>query len=446
MSASHVDSSGPAPENFSHGNSAGPNDRAKKPSGSAFSALGKLAGPIFFPLALVARLPLGMLTIGSITFVVSTTGSYTAGGIAAALVGIGSAVGSPLSGAISDARGQRGVLLALAVLHVVSLALLLVFGFQEGAAFTASGATVATPWMTWLASLLAGASCAQVGPMSRSRWVGLTNGRVTQGRELNAALGYESTVDEITFALGPAIVGLVAALVTPWMPLVISGAITAILVPAFALHRTAHAAPRRQKGQVAAAWTTRQALGVSLATITMMGLGTIFGSTASGTLAFADHMGIPSGGGLIYAALGSISAITALSVVAWPSSFKLTSRWLVAAIVLVPATLLLQFADSVPLVLIALACIGLPIGPILVTMFAFGNTMTPHGRLGFVMGLLASGITIGTSIGNSLAGFFADTSGYEASYQIALVAAIVILAAAAAAVAISGKYRRKEHA
>lgn len=436
MSASRVDSLSPAPKNSS----------SPAPSGSAFSALGRLAGPAFFPLALIARVPLGMLTIGSITFVVSTTGSYTAGGIAAALVGVGSAVGSPLAGAISDARGQRGVLLALSLLHVISLALLLFFGFTEGAQFAQSDATTATPWMTWLSALLAGATCAQVGPMSRSRWVGLTNGRTTQGRELNAALGYESTVDEITFALGPAIVGIVAALITPWMPLVISGIITAILVPAFAMHRTALAAPRREKGQVAAKWTMRQRVGVALASITMVGLGTIFGSTASGTLAFADEHGIASGGGLIYAALGSVSALTALSVVAWPASFSFTSRWLAAAIVLVPATLFLQFADNVVLVVIALACIGLPIGPILVTMFAFGNTVTPQGRLGFVMGLLASGITIGTSIGNSLAGYFADTFGYTASYQIALVAAFVILAAAISAVLTSRHYSKAQSA
>lgn len=444
MSASRVDSHSPAPDSSSESRSSSEN--AQQSSGSAFAALGKLAGTAFFPLALVARLPLGMLTIGAITFVVSTTGSFTAGGIAAALVGIGSAIGSPLTGAISDARGQRGVLLSMAGLHVVALALLLFFGFREGAVFMASGAEFATPWLTWVAAFLAGMTCAQIGPMSRSRWIGLTNGRKTQGQELNAALGYESTVDEITFAIGPAIVGLVAALVTPWMPLVIAGVITALLVPAFALHPTAQAAPRRAKGEIAAPWTFRQGLGVALAAITMMGIGTIFGSTASGTLAFADHAGVASGGGLIYAALGTMSAMTALSVVFWPASFSVTARWMVCAIALLPATMFLQFAHTVPLVVLALACTGLPIGPLLVTMFAFGNTRTPKGRLGFVMGLLASGITVGTSIGNSLAGIFADAAGYQASYRIALVAAVVVLVAATAAVVISKKYSRKERA
>lgn len=73
---------------------------------SGYSALVPLVGAPFLPLTFLARLPLAMLTIGSMTLVTATTGSYALGGLAAAMVGLGSAVGGPSIGYLADRFGQ----------------------------------------------------------------------------------------------------------------------------------------------------------------------------------------------------------------------------------------------------------------------------------------------------------------------------------------------------
>ena len=90
-------------------------------SGGRFARLAQLAGKGFIPLGLFARLPLAMLTVGTLTLVTSVSGSYAVGGAAAGAVGIGSAVGAPVLGALADRRGQRAVLLVAAVLNALAV-------------------------------------------------------------------------------------------------------------------------------------------------------------------------------------------------------------------------------------------------------------------------------------------------------------------------------------
>ena len=99
------------------------------------------------------------------------------------------------------------------------------------------------------AAFVAGASCPQVGPLARVRWMALTSrtsgrGAAANSADLDTALSYESTADELTFVLGPALVGILASLLAPWLPLALAAALTVVLVPAFAVHPTHHAVVR----------------------------------------------------------------------------------------------------------------------------------------------------------------------------------------------------------
>lgn len=387
---------------------------------SSFRSLLDLAGPAFFPIAFFARLPLAMLTIGALTLVSSTTGSYAAGGLAAGAVGIGSAAGAPLLGYAADKFGQRPVLLPSSIAHALVVSALLV----------AATASVPTTWVVLLLSLAAGATCPQVGPMARVRWMSLTAGRPRARRELETALSYESTVDELTFVMGPAFVGLLASLVAPWLPLALAAALTVVLVPAFAIHPTGASVPRHGRpGQAPAAqWGRSRIVRVGTAVAGMVGMGTLFGATAAGTVAFAGLRGDSSAGGLLYAALGLTSAAAALSVSAWPTGWAQPARWVACAAALVPLTLLLQLPNSMWSMVVALLLVGLPVGPVMVTIFTVGGDVAPSGRLGTVMTLLASGIVVGTAIGNSLAGALADGYGHRGAFMVAAAAALVLLA------------------
>ncbi|MGJ9402528.1 MFS transporter [Arthrobacter sp. KK5.5] len=390
----------------------------KRPS--AFRALLDIAGPAFFPIAFFARLPLAMLTIGALTLVSSVSGSYASGGLAAGAVGIGSAAGAPLLGYAADRLGQRRILLPSSLAHAVVVAALVL---TVTAGNTGAG--------NLALALAAGATCPQVGSMARVRWMSLTTGRPAARRELETALSYESTVDELTFVMGPAIVGLLASLVAPWLPLALAAALTLLLVPAFAIHRTGTAVPQHGRAghESAGRWDRGRLLRVAVAVAGMVGMGTLFGSTAAGAVAFAGHQGQPSAGGLLYAALGLTSAATALSVSAWPSGWAQPARWVACSATLVPLTLLLQLPASTGAMVLVLLLVGLPVGPVMVTVFTVGGDVAPAGRLGTVMTLLASGIVVGTAIGNSLAGLLADGHGHRGAFAVAAAAAVVLLAA-----------------
>ncbi|QCP00757.1 MFS transporter [Arthrobacter sp. 24S4-2] len=421
--------------------------------GGRYSRLPLLAGKGFIPLGLFARLPLAMLTVGALTLVTSVTGSYAVGGAAAGAVGIGSALGAPVLGALADRLGQRPVLIFAATFNTVAVAALILTAY-----FVPAGQDLAAALPVLAAAFVAGASCPQVGPLARVRWMALTarGGRDSRARDLDAALSYESTADELTFVLGPALVGILASLIAPWIPLALAAALTATLVPAFAVHRTHLAVPlsvrrprtsrprssrsSRDAGTAAdPAVPGRSATGmaaVALPFLAMVCMGTFFGSTQTGLSSFSASFAAAEIAGLLYAVMGLSSAAAALSVAYWPQGFSLSARWMVSAASMAGlAVLLLLPGSTLPMVLVLLV-LGLPVGPLMVTVFAIGGVVAPAGRLGTVMTALASGIVAGTALGSSIAGQLAQHQGYTAAFMVPVCAAagLFLLGAAAAVV------------
>jgi MFS family permease len=441
--------------------------RAHSNRGGRYARLPLLAGKGFIPLGLFARLPLAMLTVGALTLVTAVTGSYAVGGAAAGAVGIGSALGAPVLGAWADRLGQRPVRLVDADENTSSLVALILAAY-----LVPSGQDLAAAVPVLVAAFVAGASCPQVGPLARVRWMALTarGSRAGNAKDLDAALSYESTADELTFVLGPALVGILASLVAPWLPLALAAALTLTLVPAFAVHRTHLAVPlsvRRRRPVAGPATAGPDAAGpttagsatagpgtagvrgngmaaVALPFLAMVCMGTFFGSTQTGLSSFSASFATAEVAGLLYAVMGLSSAAAALSVAYWPTRFTLSARWMVSAVLMAClAGLLLLPASAFSMVLVLLV-LGLPVGPLMVTVFAIGGVVAPAGRLGTVMTALASGIVAGTALGSSVAGKLAQHQGYSAAFLVPVcaAAALFLLGAAAAVVLRNGKARR----
>ena len=389
-----------------------------------------------------------MLTVGALTLVTAVTGSYAVGGAAAGAVGVGSALGAPVLGAWADRLGQRPVLLFAAIFNAAAVVALILTAY-----LVPSGRDLAEAVPVLAAAFVAGASCPQVGPLARVRWMALTarGGKAGNARDLDAALSYEGTADELTFVLGPALVGILASLIAPWLPLALAAALTITLVPAFAVHPTHRAVPlsvRRRRGAAAAAGSTATGLrgtgllAVALPVLAMVCMGTFFGSTQTGLSSFSASFATAELAGLLYAVMGLSSAAAALSVAYWPQRFTLAARWMVSALLMAAlAVLLLLPASALPMVLVLLV-LGLPVGPLMVTVFAIGGVVAPAGRLGTVMTALASGIVAGTALGSSVAGQLAQHQGYSAAFLVPVCAAAALfLLGVAAAVVI--RRRRK---
>lgn len=410
-----------------------------------FGVLPQLAGTSFLVLGLFARLPLAMLTVGALTLVTTASGSYAAGGFSAGAVGLGSALGAPLLGFLADKRGQRIVLLVSALLNTAAIAALLIVTLTSA---TFTGGALA---LVLAAAFAVGFTCPQIGPLARVRWMAMT--RRSPRSALDTALSYEGTADELTFVLGPALVGLLASLIAPWLPLALAAALTLTLVSAFAVHRTVlysdrgTSAPRsladgntesmpagKTAGptSIAEHATEDHAPGARFALVLlpvagMVAVGTFFGSTQTFLTAFSGQFGAAESSGLLYAVMGLTSAVAALSVAYWPQRFRHTHRWIASAAAMAVAAAALALPATIGAMLVALLFLGVFVGPTMVTIFSIGSAVAPAHRLGTVMTLLASGIVAGTAIGSGLAGLLAEGGGAAAAVVVPAAAAAVLL-------------------
>ena len=172
---------------------------------ASYRRLLSIAGPTYVLVAFVGRLPLAMSQLGTLLLVSTATGSYGLGGLSAGALAVANAVGAPIAGSLADRVGQRPVVLVQSLLGATGLATLV--------AVVGSGSTDAA---IVLSAAATGLVLPQVGPLARVRWRPLTRSTGTQQRRLvDAAFSYEGAADEASFAIGPALVGLSVALVSP---------------------------------------------------------------------------------------------------------------------------------------------------------------------------------------------------------------------------------------
>lgn len=408
-----------------------------------FAMLPQLAGHWFIPLGVLARLPMAMSMVGVLTLITATSHSYASGGFASGAVGIGSAIGAPMVGFLADRRGQRPVLLVAAGVNTVVLGLLLwLVAAVPASADSFMGMVLAL-------SFALGLSTPQVGPLARVRWVAMSE-RLTQpsrGQLVGTALSFEGTADEATFVLGPALVGILASFITPWLPLALAALLTLVFVSLFAIHPTVKTitvthrsagtrklqGTRRSRGEKPSGTWLRVAVPV----LAMVCMGTFFGSSQTALSAFAGTFGASSLAGLLYAVMGLTSAAAALSVAYWPAKFTQSRRWILCAALMTAGSLLLQVPHS----LVAMACmlllLGLPVGPLMVTVFTIGSIVSPPRFLGTVMTALASGIVAGTALGSSIAGQLAQQDGAGPALLVPTAAAAALLALGVAAAVVT---------
>lgn len=375
---------------------------------SSYRALPALAGSSFLPIAFLARLPSSMVQIGTVVLVSTTYSSVAAGGLAAAGLAVGSAVGGPVIGMLADRIGQRPIVLAASLLNAAAT-LALVF-LVTGLAPTAAVLAVAA---------LAGASTPQIGPLVRTRWVAMTQGSRQGGDTLSTAMSYEGAADETAYIFGPAVVSLLAAVASPSTAMIMAALLVGVFGVLVALHPTAVLVPPAAKVAGQSVWSNPRVIALALAG---MAIGAFFGSMQTAVTAVATAAGVAGAAGAIYAVMGVGSAVAALASASLPARFSLTNRLRVfaAASVLLIAPLLL--VDSVVGLMIFILPLGVVVGPYIITMYTMGEKVAPAGRMSAVMTLLASGLVIGYSIGSSVGGQLAEHSGARAGFLAAMVA------------------------
>lgn len=397
---------------------------------ASYRRLFALTGPVYVLVAFLGRIPLAMSQLGSLLLVSDITGSYGAGGATAGVLAVANAVCSPVAGALTDRVGQRPVLLLQSIVASLGLLglVLLAADFEQG-----------QPWWPMLIlAAVAGAFTPQVGTMARVRWRPISRAAGVERRDVvDAAFSYEGAADEASFVLGPALVGVVGALLNPSAAILAAAALLAAFGTWFALHPTAALVGRtsRPTGVVTRLLTPPLLV---LAAV-QLSVGVIFGSVQAGTSVLATDAGEPGLTGLFHALLGVGSVLAGLAVVAVPDTYAYESRLRAFTIALAVLVLPLLAVQGLGMLAVALLVLGVAIAPTMITTFTLAERITPVHRLGAAMTILAATTGLGYAVGSSLAGRLADWGGHQPAFVVPVAAgAVAMLLALAGARTLRG--------
>lgn len=395
-------------------------------SGSvSYRTLFSLPGGTFVTVSALARLPLAMSQLGTLLLVSSpqVAGRLGPGGLAAGIVALAIAVGSPIFGALTDRHGQRTVLLVQSLVGGFAL-------IAEGMA-AEMGAT--WPIVATIGGV-AGFFMPQIGTMARVRWraIGAANPNIEAG-VLETSFAWEGSVDEAAFALGPALVGILAVLAGPVPGLLVAGSMLLVLGSWFALDPTSRLVEVHRGGTDRPGVSTpleRRApgplltAGVLATCVGMIFMGMVFGSVQTGTTSLATAAGRPGLAGLLHALLSVGSAAAGLALPRLARRLDLVARWKLFALGLaVFAAPLLVVHHLGPLVP-ALIVLGMAAAPYMITLYSVAERSASAGRIGTVMTLMAAVNSLGYAFGTTMAGRLADWGGGTQAYAVTFGVAV----------------------
>jgi len=370
----------------------------RTPGAKAFSAA-----------ALLGRMPIAMLGIGTVLLVEDRRGSYALAGLVSAAYAVGLAALGPLGSRLVDRRGQRAVLLpALAVSATAVVAVVLLAG---------SGAPA---WTLLPAAALTSLAPSQLGSCVRGRWSAVLTA-AGRAPEVQRAYAWEAVVDEVVFVLGPLLVVL-GAIVDPavglGLALVLSTTGTLWLVSQRASEPPVLTVAADRRGRSAL-----QERGMLLLVSSLVCVGTLFGTVEVSMIAFAEERGSTSGAGVLLAlvALGSALAGLAYGALHWTS--PLPRRYALSLAGLALGLVPLLLAPSVPLMAPAALLAGIAISPTLIAAFAFVDELVPPSSRTEGFSWLNSGLATGVALGFAGSGAVADAAGAREAFLLALGAA-----------------------
>ncbi|GAA3466205.1 hypothetical protein GCM10018965_007570 [Nonomuraea roseola] len=331
--------------------------------------------------------------------------SYAAAGAVAATLTAGVALGGPLLGRMIDRRGLRTVLLATVAPQIVFWLTVPV-----------------QPYVILLgASFAAGLLMVPIQSVTRQAITAMT----TTGQR-RAAFALESVAGELSYMVGPAVVILCAAKMSPG---VVAWGVGAAIVAGragIALLNPPMRAEDEADGDAAARPRRREWLGARMVAVLTMGFGVamLLSGIDLAIVATLQEAGQLSWAAMVVAVFGVTSVVGGLVYGALPRPMP---TWLllgVLGLVTIPAGL----AHDWPWLCVAVIGAGLLTAPTLSTVSDAVSRLTPAGVRGEASGLQASAASAGFALGAPVVGVAIDASvpagGFAAAGLAGLLAAL----------------------
>ena len=407
-----------------------------------------------------------MISIGLVLMVSMLYGSYGWAGAVAAANALAWAVGNTVLARLVDRHGQNRVMVPATIISAASLVALVVAAW-----FRLPVAVLFIP------SVISGATGGSPGSMVRARW----NHALEKDAQLHAAFALESTLDEVTYIVGPMVATVLATTVHPTAGLITPVALSVagglwfyqglrgsqppvrVLSVAGAEGMTGEGSARSCLRQDDARSCLRQddarsslrqddplegeaarfgkaadrfalAFGGMLPVVFVTALfGGTFGAIDISVVAGTKSMGAAALAGVVLAAMSLGSALAGLTYGArvWKSS--LARRFVIGVVAYTVALAFFLIVRDV----IALAVVGFVSGLAIAPTFTNANTLVrtlvPSHRLTEGLAWIGTSIGLGASVGSSVAGRLIDDFGYQAGFMTAAA-----LAVAAALTAFAG--------
>ncbi|MYR63132.1 MFS transporter, partial [Streptomyces sp. SID625] len=118
----------------------------------------------------------------------------------------------------------------------------------------------------------------------------------------------------------------------------------------------------------------------------------------AGITALTGRLGHEDQAGLVYAAMGVMSAVAGLSMAALPARFGLRARWRTATAAAFALSLPLLVTHGLAALYAVVTVLGVAYAPHLITVFALTERAVPPARLAEAMAYATSAIVAGQAV------------------------------------------------
>ncbi len=357
----------------------------------------------------VTRMPMAMAPIGIVAMLSQTHGEYWLAGAVSATYALTNALLAPQISRLVDRLGQSRIVIPATILSATAFVALIAAAHFDWPA-----------WTLFLSALFA-AVLPSMPALVRARWTELFRDRP----ELTTAFAFESAADELVYITGASLaVGLSVALF-PEAGMLASTLFLAFGTTAFILQRSTE--PRVRPVEHGAQGSAIRQRPVQIVTFALIFIGAIFSAAEVSSVAITKELGQPGAASLVIGVYAAGSFVVGLILGALALKTPLQRQLLIAVAIIALTAVPLLFADTVPLLALAVFVSGIAISPTFITAFGLIERRVPEAMLTEGVTWVMTGIGIGMAFGAFATGWVVDTFGAQNGFWVSVVSGAVAL-------------------
>ncbi len=388
--------------------------------------------------AVIASMPFPMVGMCITISVQQIYGSYTLAGTLSAVQAISLAILTPVFGGLVDRFGQTKVSLPIIGVWVVA-AISLITCIQLRVPqwilyFIVPFMAFIPPW----------------GAMSRARWTYLLKDADNSSEKIDRAMGFSSVLDEAMWMIGNPLSSILAVISG-----VLSFSFTGVCVAVGAImflsvraaeppsqtelaareritrkeyrEREANRLARISGEQELAGKTPIISLGFIALCTTWFGLGAFQGASGISIIAFAKEQNVQSFTGFVFACFSMSALVGATLYGAKSWTIPLWIRFYFCIVIVAIGLSSFIFARNIWTVMIIYLIIGVCQSPTWINGNQILLHLVPPTRFTEGVAIMSAMNAIGSSIGNSISGYFIDEYGSHGGFMVVAVLAFIAL-------------------